>query len=89
LGYRRLNSKGRTYVDLRVGVERSQIDPERGESMPRLSPLSFKFGERKLFLRDGLEQRLSARPLDGRLASVWSSLLSLILHGLSIRNGFA
>jgi hypothetical protein len=32
----RAQSKGRTYVDLRVGVERSQIDPERGESMPRL-----------------------------------------------------
>jgi hypothetical protein len=44
----RFKSKGRSYVDLRVGVERSQIDPERGESMPRFSQLSFKFGARKL-----------------------------------------
>ena len=55
----------------RVGVERSQIDPEcGGESMPRLSQLSFKFGERKLLLRDGFVQRLSACQPDGRLASV-------------------
>jgi hypothetical protein len=38
--------------------------------MPRLSQLSFKFGERKLLLRDGLVQRLSACPLGGCLASV-------------------
>jgi hypothetical protein len=70
LRYKCLKSKGRTYVDFRSGVERSQVGPERGESMPRLSQVSFKFGERQFLLRDGLLQRLSACPLGGCLASV-------------------
>jgi hypothetical protein len=76
-------------VDFRVRVERSQIGSEREESNPGLSLLSFKFGERKILLRDGLVQGLSAFPLDRRQVPVYSSLLSLILHGFSVRNGFA
>src|ERR1039457_1321675 len=81
--YRRLKCKGRPYMDLRFGVQRSQLGPERGESMSRLSLLGFKHGEKSLLMRDGVAQRFAAHPLSGRLVYVCFLLISVVLHDLS------
>ena len=82
-GNRRLKGKWQRYVDFRFGVERSQFCSKGGEAMPRLGLLGFKRGEQSLLVRNGVVQCIAAHPLSGRLGSVFSSLLSVVLHELT------